>query len=305
MGRFRGLWSQKAPDLAVDLGTRNLLISNNQRILYNNHYEDHKPLSNGVVCNIEVCTKILHTALKKLNFSYFRKPRLLLTTPLDISDFEKEAFERVARQAGAAGVQLMSDSLADAAGLVPNFFKKRGVLVIDIGAGISEIVLFSQGGVVRNNSIRIGGVDFENTLAQFIRTKYCYDIGAQTTLKLLDIMAHQRNEAFLEPIEIKGFNIAQGLPNRMFIEMRELDPCLDALFLRIIEVLHKVLEDIPADLNGDILDEGIYLTGGASQFPRLHELITKKLGIKTNLDPQALLGVARGEIFFLQNPSLL
>lgn len=322
---------RSTPDLALDLGTRHFLVSDASRVLAREpslaarrgsrtltgeaaaevfarepgHYEVLRPLQQGVIRDLELCASLLAPVIHRLRPFRVRKPSLLLTVPLGVTDIEREAFLETGLRAGASQVHLISEPRAAAVGLVPDFARQPGVLVVDVGAGITEAVLFSLGEVVARSAVRIGGEDFEEELIRFVRQRYDFAIGRRTALRLLTSLSEGRNEMFLSDVTVKGLDLARGLPGIRRIDPLGLDACLDASFAKVVAVLRETLREAPPELSGEILERGVHLTGGGSCFPRLHEQIVAGTGLRVHADLQPLLGVARGEIRLLQSPRLL
>lgn len=321
---------------AIDLGTRNILISDRQKICYQqqtvaafpvnsspdkrkcivgigaeeiyekdpSQYQIVKPVRKGVICDLDYCREVVSYALRLVTRRSFRKPGLLVSVPLDVTEVEKAAFKEVLLGLSYPLVEMVTEPTAAALGFVPNFMSKNGVLLVDIGAGISECVVFSRGGVVCNNSLRVGGEDFEAALKSLLRKRYNFDIGHRATLYLLDLVSQQYADAYLHPIELKGLDLSTSLPSVLKLELNDLDDSLDSLYMQIVDKILQVLEKTPEELSSDILENGVYLTGGASQSKRLIALIEQHTNLKVVPDAQALLGVARGEVALLQNSKL-
>jgi len=324
------------PTLAVDLGTRNILVSDAQRVLYRQqnvaasslkestapkkyivgdlaeelydknpgHYKIIKPLSKGVICDFQNCGEILNYALKSVAISRFKKPSVLVSVPLDVTSVERDVFREVILGLGFRNVTLVAEPMAAAVGLVKNFSRKKGVLVVDVGAGISEAVMFSMGGVVCNASVRCGGEDFEAEIKSYIRKHYDFEIGNRAAQYLLDILAADHPDSYLQSIEVKGFDLHRRAPATLNVELHAIHACLDHLFKSVVRSVMSVLEKTPEELSAEIIESGIYLTGGASQYKRLIALLEQQTNLCVVPDQQALLGVARGEVALLQNAQL-
>lgn len=333
------MWSVLTPkevSLAVDLGTRNILISNQQRVVWrqqtvaalpaddnptknglivgdraeqifekqSSQFQIIRPLSKGVICDFENCKLLLSAALKQITRTFLGKPGILVSCPLDVTNIERGAFKKVFSDLGFHRVELIAEPTAAMAGLVSDFHRKKGILIVDVGAGITEAVVFSLGGIVCNSSIRIGGEDFEHAITYYIKKRFDFEIGVSSAHFLLTLIGQDHPDSYLNSIELKGVSIQSRSPGVLRVEMREIVSALDNYFRFISSTVRSVLEKTPKELSSDIIEQGIFLTGGASQFKGLVEVLQKETGLKVNIDSQPLLGVARGEIAMLQNPQL-
>jgi rod shape-determining protein MreB len=330
------IFRSEEPQVAVDLGTKNILVCDFQKVVYQQQnvaacafnskeknksyvvgevaedlvesnpetYQIIKPLRKGVISDFENCREIVNCALKSSGVKSFFRPSVLVSVPLDVTDLEKEIFKEVFLKLGHAHVSLVAEPVAAAVGLVKDFLHQKGVFLVDVGAGITEAAVFSMGGVVCNHSARIGGEDFEVEIKAFIRKRYNFEIGSRMAQFLLNTIAEDHPDSYLQPIEIKGFDLNHRVPSTLRIELQHIYKALDAFFNTIARVVMQVLEQTPEELSSEILDRGIYLTGGASQYKRLVLFLEEQTGLKVFADAQALLGVARGEVALLQNPKL-
>ena len=70
----------------------------------------------------------------------------------------------------------------------------------------------------------------------------------------------------------------------------------------IIERTKDVLEEVSPQLQGDILEDGIIMSGGGSLLKGLPEKISKELSIPVRLSDFPVAGVARGAGFALDKP---
>ncbi len=319
--------------IAIDLGTRNIRVSDQKQILIRQlsvaarsneqnsklimgeiaedlferepgHYKLISPLGEGVISDFDHCKLLLKAIFKSLNLARFKRHTILISSPLDITPVEYNAFAEVAKSLGYGEAEHIPEPVAAAVGLIPDFIKEKGVVLVDVGAGITEAVIFSLGGIVANSSLRIGGVDFEKQIIGFIRKSFDFEIGRKTALRLLDTVAQEHPDSYLQPIVIHGTDTIRRLPSTLNLELPQIETCLDNLFNRIVGSVLNLLEKSSPDLSSYHVDNGIYLTGGASQFKRFLRLLEKRTGLMANPDSQPLWGVSRGEIALLQNPKL-
>ena len=80
----------------------------------------------------------------------------------------------------------------------------------------------------------------------------------------------------------------------MIISSNELYPIFDDFVFNICERVREVLEDTPPELHGDIIDDGIILTGGGSLIYGLCSRITEVSGVKCSVAPSPSDCVALG-----------
>jgi rod shape-determining protein MreB len=95
-------------------------------------------------------------------------------------------------------------------------------------------------------------------------------------------------------MSVKGRSLMTGLPKMQEISSDEIIEALSEPSNAIVEAIHSVLERTPPELVGDIITNGIVLTGGGSLVYGLDKLIMQYTGINTYIADDPVTCVARG-----------
>ena len=101
--------------------------------------------------------------------------------------------------------------------------------------------------------------------------------------------------------EIRGRDIDTGLPKNIEITSKEIEEAMQKPINEIIEAIISTLSNTPPELASDILQNGIYLSGGGALIRNLDALITKKTGVKVFIADSPLECVAIGAGKTLEN----
>jgi rod shape-determining protein MreB len=83
-------------------------------------------------------------------------------------------------EAGARQASLIEEPLAAALGAGLDVTQATGHMVVDIGGGTTDIAVMSLGGVVRSESVRVGGDKFDEAIVRYVKLKYNLLIGERT-----------------------------------------------------------------------------------------------------------------------------
>ena len=239
------------------------------------------PVSAGVISDYEIAAHMLKELVGRVtSFSLF-KPCVLACVPSCISGVEERAVIDSAIEAGARKVYLIGSTVAVALGAGVDISKPDGHMVIDIGGGNTEIAVISAGGVVECESIDVAGSSFDDAIVKYIRRKYNMLIGMGTAEEIKRSIGCviQRPEVGTE--EVKGRNLANGLPKTIEIGSNELIEAFVEPMNRILETIHIVLERTPPQLVGDLDKNGILMSGGGSLIYGMDRLIERSTGIRT------------------------
>ena len=253
-----------------------------------------RPLRDGVITQYDITQKMIQHFIKKSCGTVIFKPRVIICVPSGITEVEERAVVDAATQAGAKRTYLIEEPVAAAIGAGINISAPRGHMVLDIGGGTSDIAVISLGGVVVSESIKVAGDKFDEAIIRYVRRKHNVLIGERTAeeIKIKIGCAWPREE--IRTIDVKGRCLVQGLPRMVRITSAEIPDALEEPITAIIEAVCSVIERTPPELIGDILQNGIVMTGGGSLLYGLDRLITYATGVRTRVADKAVSCVALG-----------
>lgn len=301
-----------ASDIGIDLGTRNSLVYSNGRglvlsessiVVYDkdtekiraigeeartmeghltSNLEIIRPIRQGIIVDYIVLEKMLKYFISKaLGRRAFRKPRISICVPSGITEIERKAVEEASYQAGARQVFLVEKPIAAAIGAGLDVTKPFGNLIVDIGAGTTDIAVISMVGVVVSSSIKVAGDAFDQAILNYVRTNHSLFIGEETAEKIKKEIGTASPEASLKTMEVKGRNVVTGLPKVAVLTSEEIRTALKDATGQIAEAVHSILEKTPPELASDIVDRGILLTGGGALLHGMDALIEERTGVST------------------------
>lgn len=257
-----------------------------------------RPLKDGVISQYEYTLKMIHHFISKACgrsiSSILSPPRVIICVPSGITEVEERAVLDAATQAGARKTYLIEEPVAAAIGAGIDITMPYGNMVVDIGGGTTDVAVISLRDVVVSESIKVAGDKFDEAIIRYVRRKYNVLIGERTAeaIKIRVGSAWQREEPCW--IEVKGRCLTKGLPKVIRISSLEMPEALEEPITAIIEAVCSVIERTPPELIGDILHNGIVMTGGGSLLYGLDKLIESVTGVKTRVAKNAISCVAIG-----------
>jgi rod shape-determining protein MreB len=257
-----------------------------------------RPLRQGVISDYTVTEKMLkYFIAKAVGKQRFRKPRVSVCVPSQVTEVEKKAVEDATYAAGARDVAIIEEPIAAAIGAGIDISRPCGNMIVDIGGGTTDIAVISLGGTVVSTSVKIAGDDFDDAIVRYMRKKHNLLIGERTAedIKIKIGSAYRRPESVT--MEVRGRNLVTGLPRTITVSSEETEEALRETTSQIVESVHSVLEKTPPELAADIADRGIVLTGGGCLLYGLEELIEEKTGITTMTaeDPMTAVAIGTGK----------
>ena len=253
-----------------------------------------RPLKDGVISRYDVTQKMIQYFIRRACGNAIFPPRVVICVPTGISEVEGRAVIDAGTQAGARKTYLIEEPVAAAIGAGINVHSSTGSMIVDIGGGTTDIAVISLGGVVVSESIKIAGDKFDDAIMRYVRRKYNIAIGERTAehVKIKIGAVYEHDDA--KTLEVKGRCLVQGLPKNVVLSSKEMLEAMMEPISAILDAICSVIERTPPELVGDILKNGIVMTGGGSQLFGLDRLIEDVTGIKTRVTKDAVTCVATG-----------
>lgn len=321
-----------AKDIGIDLGTANVLINvKGKGIVLNEpsvvaidthtgkvlavgteaykmvgrtpgNIRSIRPLKDGVIADFDITEAMLEYFINKLNVKgVFSKPNILICAPTNITDIEQKAIIQAAEKSGGRHVYLEFEPKVAAVGAGLDIFQPQGNMVIDIGGGTSDIAVLSLGEIVTSRSLRLAGDKMDASIAAYVKNKHKLIIGEHTAEQIKIKIGAVYGADPKETIEVRGRDIATGLPREVSVTSAEVSDALHETMMAIIDGAKGVLEKTPPELSADIIDRGIMLTGGGALLKGISQLFADELKVPVLLADDPLDAVALGTGVLLDN----
>ncbi len=243
--------------LAVGLEAKNMLGKTPGNIMA------IRPMRDGVIADFEVTeTMLRHFILKVHRRRRFVRSRIVIAVPSVITPVEKRAVIEAAESANAREVFLIEEPMAAAIGAGLPVSEPICNMIVDIGGGTTEVAVISLASIVHSQSIRVAGYTMDFAIMQHIKKNYNLAIGERTAenIKIAIGNAYPDPER-LETIDVKGLDLALGIPKVLTIDSEEIRETISEQINAILEIIKVALELTPPELAGDIVDRGIVLRG--------------------------------------------
>lgn len=239
-----------------------------------------RPMKDGVIADFEMVELLLRTFIEKVQKKkLFTRPRIIICVPSGITEVEKRAVRDSAEAAGAREVYLVSEPIAAAIGINLPVHLATGNMVIDIGGGTTEIAVIALSGIVTNSSIRIAGDEMDDAIVQFIKKNYNLIIGEQTAEEIKIDIGNAFPTEEDRTIEVRGRDLVVGIPKTIKFTSHEVREAIQEPLSMIIEAVRLTLERTPPELAADIVNAGIYMTGGGSLLRGIDTLIREETNL--------------------------
>lgn len=330
-----GLFSFFTQELAIDLGTANTIIIENDKIVVDEpsivaidqttkklvaigeearqmHGKTHqnirtiRPLRDGVIADFNAAEQMIRGLIKMINpRNRFFTPslRMVVSIPSGSTEVEIRAVRDSSEHAGGRDVYMIYEPMAAAIGMGLDVIAPEGNMVVDIGGGTTEIAVIALGGIVCNESIRIAGDGFTTDIQTYMRHQHNIKIGERTAEDIKINVGAAQSDVDDPPADflVRGPNLMTALPIEVPVSYQEIAHCLDKSLTKVETAVLSVLEQTPPELYADIVQKGIYLAGGGALLRGVEKRLTDKINIQFHIAENPLHAVARGSGIILKN----
>ena len=265
-----------------------------------------RPMRDGVIADFDMTEKMIRKFIEKAHGrSSLISPRIIICVPYGLTQVERKAVRESALSAGAREVFLIEEPMAAAIGAGIDIREPQGNLVVDIGGGTTEIGVVSLGGLVLSKSIRTAGDKIDASLVNYVRKKYNLLIGERVAEEIkINIGTAVVLDEEMTMI-VNGRDQVEGLLSSVELTSEDAREAMKDPLREIAEALRDVLEKMPPDLAGDIVNHGIILTGGGALIRQLDKYLSNIVRIPVFVADEPLLAVARGTGRALEEIDLL
>lgn len=248
-----------------------------------------RPLRQGTVADFELTSTMLRYFVSSvIGRRMFARPRAVISVPSGVNEMEKRSIISIMFDAGMRRTQLLDRPIAAALGVGLQFQEAYGTMIVDMGAGVTDIAVLSMGEVVVASCVPIGGDYFDDAIIRYLRKKYNLLIGERTAEEIkvnIGCAVPQANEISMD---VTGRNLISGLPKTQAIATDEIYEALKDPISELIEAIQAVIERTPPQLASDIFEDGIVFSGGAAALTGLSEAVYAALHVPCGVadDPQ-------------------
>jgi rod shape-determining protein MreB len=253
-----------------------------------------RPLRAGTMTEFDVTQRMIELVIRRTMSVRFPRPRVLVAVPSMSSEVERRAIEEAIRSAGVRQVVLVEEPLAAAIGAGLPVHEPVGNLVADVGGGRSEMAVVSMGGVVSGRSATIGGFDIDAAVQRHIRDEYGVAIGEKAAEEIKIAIG----SAFPTPTSKAAIVIGRELSSGNTVEVKltedEVRVAMGEPVRGIVEAARLTLAEAPPELTHDVLETGMFLTGGGALLRGFDMLLAQECEVPVHAVERPLETVAIG-----------
>ena len=297
--RGRGVVLSEPSIIALDRRDRSVIAVGHKAKAMLGRTPDHidviRPLKAGVIADFDAAETLLQRSLAEVQGrAILRRSRMVIGVPYGITPVEERAVREAATQAGAQAVYLVQQPTAAAIGAGLPIHEPGAHVVVDLGAGTTEVAVISLSGVVHCQSSRTAGDDLDEAIVQYLKKTYGMLVGERRAEQIKLTLGVPRTSGAPQRIEVKGSDVVARVPKAIVISEDEVREAVHDSLTAIVASVRSSLERTPPEIAADMVDSGIVLTGGGALLVGLDETIHKETHLPVTIAPEPLTCVARG-----------
>lgn len=330
-----GLFSFLSQEIAIDLGTANTIIIQNDKVVVDEpsivaldtHTQQAiaigtkarqmmgrvhpglqvvRPMKDGVIADFNCAELMIRGMIKMMEQkTQFFTPSLkvVVCIPSGCTEVELRAVRDSAENAGGREVYMIHEPMAAAIGIGLNVEEAQGNMIVDIGGGTTEIAVIALGGIVCDKSIKVAGDVFTAKIQEALRANNSIKVGERTAEEIKIHVGSALPDLENPPAEyiVRGPHQVTAAPLEIPVSHMETAAWLEEPLTQIENAVVAALEATPPELYADISRDGIWLTGGGALLKGLDQRLQRKTGIKFKVAEDPLHSVARGTGIALKN----
>lgn len=254
------------------------------------------PIQHGTIHSFTLTKDLLAYFIKKMAVRRIGRPEVVIGAPSNISKIERKALIDAVRELGVHRAMIVDETFAAALGADLDIYQPKGHMIVDIGAGTTDIASISYGETIANATLTVAGHQMNENIISYIRERLHLVIGQQTAERIKREIgnAHFLNHETEATMTISGQDLASGVPKEVQVGESLVAEALDEVIMPMVQAMKEVLSQTPPELSADIYSEGVYLCGGGALLNRLPERLQAEIGVPMNLIDNPLDVVAIG-----------
>lgn len=260
--------------------------------------ETNRTLRHGAIIDTDITAQMLRHLIRKVREKHKVRPgpEIIISVPAAASKVQRGALRQAASEIGAGKLWLIEAPMAAAIGADMPVTDPIGSLVVDLGAGKSEVALLSARGLAHVGRIDVGGDAMDDAIFKRIRSRHNLEIDRMTAEAIKNQVgtATWSSDQENNHVHIMGIDAVNGVPKEISISHEQVREALSESVGSIREIVRLALEKLPPEHARQVIYQGIILTGGVAGLQKLDEALSDETGLPVSIADKPLTCVIRG-----------
>lgn len=284
-----------------------LIVENNKRLAWGEQVSSYtrqhpdgekqiiRPIIASTIHNYDASVDIISAATRQVHSVWLRRPNLITSVSAGSSNVERQALLQALDDAGWGRIILIPRSVLSLLSAQVSLVTPRSVGLIEIGAGSSEMAIMSYGNLV---SLVQTSATSGNNLDQNIRSSLRKDYKLRASSEAVAAILHTTDALGTNPR--RQHRIGKN-DHRLDLKTEDIASIIQETLTPLIKLIRKQLASLPLQTLTDIIEDGLYLSGGVAKMRFLNKYLSQELKIPINVLPDPLTSSQTGIKFVQKN----
>lgn len=170
----------------------------------------------------------------------------------------------------------------------------KGSMIVDIGGGTTDVAVLSVGKVVVSKSIPNAGLLIDEAIMRYMRVTHNMKIGEKNAeyikMKIGSVGSNFENRL----LQVSGVSVETSLPHSVIVTTQSISEVITPIVKDIVDCIRDILFITPPELAGDIVENGISISGGVALLNGLREALEQELNLPVRVTSDPLLSTLEG-----------
>lgn len=265
-----------------------------------------RPIVDGVIKNVELTKKMISYFLGKIVKFKMVKPiiKIIVCLPTSLTSEQYEDYKKVFYSIGFAKIDFVYNTVCCSLNDNQYFTLGKANLIVNIGAGKTEICSIVNNKIISACSVNVGGNLLDKKIAEHLAKTRGYLVSQNIANKLKHEIG-SLYETDTSSMEVTVQDASTQSPITAIITAQELLNPIYEVYFKIMQTVQVFLNNCSPEVAQDVKQEGIIFCGGGSLITGLEKFFKKVLGISGFVvDNSEIFAVSGSETLFA-SPSVL
>lgn len=253
------------------------------------------PIKNGAIADLDATAQFISTIFRFTKHTHnLKRANLLITAHSNLTPVEVNVLKQLGKKLGCRKIIIEDKAKMAAIGSDVDVNSSKGSMIVDIGGGTTDVCVLSVGKVSVAKSIPNAGQMIDEAIVRYMRINHHIKIGNKNAeyikMKIGSVGDNYENRL----LQVSGVSIETSLPHSVIINTQSISEVIKPIIQVIVDVVRDTLFITPPELAGDIVENGIALTGGVALLSGLRETLEKELNVPVRITADPLLSTIEG-----------
>lgn len=256
--------------------------------------DDCRPILAGLVYDFEATVSLIHPILQRVRHAGPAGPKVLVSAPSSAQEGDRERLVRAVQESNGACVAVIPDPLAAALGAGMDAYSRYAQMVIDIGAGVTDIAIIRSGLIAAAATTLQACAEFQDSLIQTLIDRRGIVLSDREAERLVHELGAAPDFSFDARSTAVGIELGNGRVTSVTIQSDEVSSAIAPTLYSIADRITNLLRGMPDQIAREVIESAVYLTGGGALLRGISEFLAAKTGLEVRAAHHPMHAVIHG-----------